>query len=184
MKSMNPWRQRCAVVVGLMVALVLTLTPAAADPPATSGVVVRGTFNAALWWVDAREGTLIVTGVDIVDWCTGPAPFDTFSFQDAELRDRINTIQKGQDITTSVWPFDVLDCFLFTTLDPLATGLTEVVWPDSDLVLSGDQAYAGSIMVRGFLTTPDGARARLDAHFHETLDANGGYRSNQRIILR
>ena len=48
MKSMDTWSQRCAVVVGLTVALVLTLTPAAAVKPKPDDTVMdmrfAGTF--------------------------------------------------------------------------------------------------------------------------------------------
>ncbi len=55
MKSMHAWRQRCAVVVGLTIALALTLTPAAAAKPDDDDTVMdlrfAGTFINAVNYV-------------------------------------------------------------------------------------------------------------------------------------
>ena len=48
MKSMDTSRQRCAVVVGLTVALVLTLTPAAEGKPKPKDIVFDQTFAGVL----------------------------------------------------------------------------------------------------------------------------------------
>ena len=69
MKSMDTWRQRCAVVVGLTVALVLTLTPAgAAKPkPADDDTVM-----------DLRFAGIIINALQYIEPSTGQSSSGAF----------------------------------------------------------------------------------------------------------
>ncbi len=111
-------------LVSVFFILVVMATAALAEPPANSGIVTRGSYEWAFVEVDVNSGLLAVLGVDIVQWCTDGAPFDTIYYSDKDLQDgfRLNTSEKGY-VQASVWPFTDFDCELFTTMQPLATGM-------------------------------------------------------------
>ena len=158
-----------------------------ADAPAESGIIVRGGFNAAVSWVDAKSGMRVIIGLDIVDLCTGPFTFDFFSFQDLNLPNgRIVEIVQGEDIQTSVWGFLPFDCGQFTTVAPLASGLSDMVVTDNDLfgVAPGDKnANAFGFRAHGSLTRPSGADAAFSAHLNIRFGNHQGGQVKAKISL-
>lgn len=143
---------------------------AIADPPESSGIVIRDEYNNAWVDIDMDTGLLAVTGVNIVQWCTDGAPFDTIYYADKNLQDgfRLNTLEKAE-VTTSVWPFTVFDCALFTSVPPLATGVANYRLHDNDLF--GNQfceeknnANAFGRKVNGKLYSPQGEGRNLNMH--------------------
>jgi hypothetical protein len=180
---MNGFRgQRYALAIGALIAMAAA-GPALADPPAFSGIVERGTDVFATTWVDAAAGTRIVVGADILEYCSGVVNFDSITYQDAVINGRLNDIAWGENVTTSVWPFLAFDCNLFENIEPIATGTADWILPDNDLLVTGDQANAWGFNVRGFLATPDGARARVNAHQYFVVDDGQLLSTNSRIII-
>ena len=121
------------IISAVIIISTLLFGIALAEPPATSGIVTRDSYNGARVDIDMNSGLLSVVGVDIVQWCTDDAPFDVIYFSDKDLQDgfRLNTLEKGY-LTASVWPFTVFSCELFTTVQPLATGMAKYRMHDND----------------------------------------------------
>ncbi len=121
-------------IFALFLAVVGSFGIALAEPPASSGVVTRDSYNGGWVDVDMNAGMLSVLGFDIVQWCTDGAPFDVISYSDKLVQSglRLNTLEKAE-LTASVWPFTVFDCELFTSIPPLATGLASYRLHDNDL---------------------------------------------------
>lgn len=117
--------------------IVTWVSTVSAEPPASSGIVSRGTYYGALVDVDMNSGLLSVIGFDIVQYCTDEdnTQFDIFFYADKGLQDgfRWNTSEHAY-VQASVWPFTDFDCELFTTIEPLATGMANYRMHDNDLL--------------------------------------------------
>ncbi len=156
-------------VLVLLVALIAAI-PALADPPPSSGPnVVRYDGIVYLHTVDEAKGLSAIVGADIVEFCNSFRGFDLVSIQDIQVPEdanRIVEIAHGDDVTTSIWPFTDFDCGLFTTVEPVATGTTDVVNTDNDLEVFNNpdnvnwNAYG--FTAHGRLTAPDGSTMQLN----------------------
>jgi hypothetical protein len=119
-------------------ALFCVITPlsclANAEPPATSGIVTRGGYPSAYWFVDDSSGMGLAVGADIVQFCSGTEDFGFHSFADENIQEglRLSTIEKADDQVRSVWPFTEFDCERFLTELPLATGEARFRGHDND----------------------------------------------------
>ena len=73
-------------VLSIILVLIAMASAVFAEPPASSGIVTRGSYDVAWADVDIDSGLLSIVGVDIVLWCTDGAPFDTVFYQDKDLQ--------------------------------------------------------------------------------------------------
>lgn len=149
-----------------------------AEPPASSGIVSRGSYNNAWVDVDINSGLLSIIGVDIVQWCTDGAPFDTIYYADKDLQDgfRLNTSENGY-VQASVWPFTDFDCELFTTMDPLATGMANYRSHDNDLFgprfcEEKNNMNAFGRRANGTLYSPSGEASQFSMHTWGLFDCD------------
>lgn len=167
--------KRIAIATGLV--LLATISGnVLAEPPATSGIVTRDSYNGARFDVDMNSGLLSVLGVDIVQWCTDGAPFDVIYYSDKSLQSgfRLNTLEKA-DVTASVWPFTIFDCELFTTVQPLATGIARYRLHDNDLFgpqfcEEKNNANAFGVKANGTLYSPSGEAKQFSMHHWGLFD--------------
>ena len=150
------------VISAVIIVLASLLGNALAEPPDSAGIVTRGDYTWADFYVDEESGLLVVLGVDIEDWCAAEVPFDVIYYSDKFLSNppRINTLEKA-DVTTSVWDFTEFDCDLFTSVDPLATGIARLLYHDNDLFAPWNcelknNANAFGLKVNGTLYSPSG----------------------------
>lgn len=141
-----------------------------AEPPASSGIVTRGSYDTAWVDIDTKSGLLSIVGVDIVQWCTDGAPFDTVYYSDKNLQDgfRLNTVEKGY-VQASVWPITVFDCELFTSIQPLATGMANYLAHDNDyfgpqFCEEKNNANAFGHRANGTLYSPSGEARKFSMH--------------------
>lgn len=157
---------------------------AIANAPAVSGIVIRGEEPFATTWFDPNAGTRVVIGVDPVQFCGG-AGFEVVPFQDAILSDgRFVRLLQGRAMTTSVWPFTGFSCALFTTVTPLATGVSDLVYTDNDLFGSVDpNANAWGYLAHGTLTRPSGAAAGFSGHARFRFSLVAGLQVSLNITL-
>jgi hypothetical protein len=167
-------------ILALFLTVVGSFGIALADPPASSGVVTRGSYDNARVDVDTNAGMLSILGVDVVQWCTDGVPFEFISYSDKLVQSglRLNTLEKAE-LTASVWPFTVFDCELFTTVPPLATGIASYRLHDNDLF--GDQfceeknnANAFGIKANGTLYSPSGEKKQFSMHTWGIFDCETG----------
>lgn len=99
-------------------------------------IVMRSEVTFAVFYVDAKAGVSAIHGADIIEFCGGTIDFDLVDLQRIDVPEdanRVNDILQGDDVRTSVWPFTVFDCNLFTTVTPLATGTADVRLTDNDV---------------------------------------------------
>ena len=157
-------------VLSVILVLIGLASAAFAEPPANSGIVTRGSYESAYVDIDTHSGLLSVVGVDIVQWCTDGAPFDTFYYADKDLQDgfRLNTGEKAY-VQASVWPITVFDCELFTTVQPLATGMAKFRSHDNDLFglrfcEEKNNANAFGSRANGTLYSPSGEARQFSMH--------------------
>jgi len=155
-----------------------------ANAPDASGIIVRDDVPFAVTWIDPKAGTLVVIGADIFEFCGGTINFDIVPFQDAILPDgRIVEVVQGSDMRTSVWPFATFDCDLFTTVTPLATGMSDLVYTDNDLLGSVvNNANAWGFLAQGSLTRPNGAAAAFSAHARFRFNLTSGFKVVSSVI--
>ena len=141
-----------------------------ADPPTESGVVFRGEYPVATFWVDEDSG-LMVFFDDVVGFCSDPSfEFEVLTWMDVYANSapppdgpRIVTRFHGQ-ILASVWPIFDFDCERFTTDLPIASGMVTLSLNDNDLFARlnpGNNVNVVNRRAQGFLYTPDGERKRL-----------------------
>ena len=132
--------KRLARIVG-MAALVAGFagTSLWADPPPSSGsIVIRTETNIAWTYVDFQRGVRVVYGTNIVEWCNNTNTWDVVRLLEIDVPEdsnRLIDLVQGDEVTTSVWPFTAFDCSLFTTVTPLATGTTDLIITDNDLLV-------------------------------------------------
>ena len=156
-------------VIVLLVALIAAI-PALADPPSSSGPnVVRFEDTFAVFYSDARTGLSVTIGADVVEDCNGNFEPELVSIQEIHVPEdanRIISILHGDDLMTTVWPFTDFNCDLFTTEEPVATGTSDLVLTDNDLLvfLTPDNVNwnAFGFTAHGLLTAQDGS----DVHFN------------------
>ena len=158
-----------------------------ANAPAEAGIVTRDDRAVAATWVDSETGMRAFIGVDIVEFCNGGGAFDVEAIQTATLRDgRVVGLVQGADKTTSVWGFPQFSCAMYTSEEPLATGLSVRVGTDNDfdgVFVSGTNAFG--FAAHGPLTRPNGARAQFSGHLRFTTDAEGSTRIlSSKVSLR
>ena len=159
---MKTWLRR---IVGATVLMSISCI-AVADPPPFSGIVVRDDFNDAYTWIDPEAGLRVIVGADVDEFCAGNINFDLMAFQDVNLPFGRTVSNFGGLVQTTVWDFLEFDCNLFTTIDPVASGLARFRWVDNDLWASdNNNSYAWTLMVHGRLEDPWGSRMSLSSHF-------------------
>ena len=158
------------------------------NAPAESGIIMRGERPAAYTWVDVDSGLRLIIGADINEFCSGIINFDLVAFQDAYLPEGrpILEILQGEDMQTTVWDFLPFDCVLFTSVDPAASGVADLVNTDNDLFgNAGDRnANAWTFTAQGTLTLASGADAQLSAHLVQSFTGNGRYNVSSKISLK
>jgi hypothetical protein len=157
-------------IISIISVLIGLASAAFAEPPASSGIVTRGSYETGWVDIDTHSGLLSIVGVDIVQWCTDGAPFDTFYYKDKDLQDgfRLNTVEQAY-VQASVWPITVFDCELFTTVQPLATGMAYFRSHDNDLFgprfcEEKNNANAFGRRANGTLYSPSGEARQFSMH--------------------
>ena len=147
------------------------------NAPGASGAVIRLQDGVGLVWTDGNTGLQVILGVDIRAFCTGPADFDVITFQDIFAADR-PILEVGQGtVQTSVWGFTGFDCGLFTTEDPLASGYSDLLFQDNDLLGAfGDHnANAWGYQAHGTLTADGGEDVAFSAFLRQKWNGSQGY---------
>ena len=150
-------------------------TGALADPPSQSGpIVFRYEIN---WgWAYVASGLIAVHGFDDVHWCNLGCPGDPACFDTDELNklkeivspaeaDLIMQLWKGDDLTTTVWPWEGSLCGSVDALQqvPLAFGTVDLIATDNDLFASAvhNRMNSFKISAHGALETPAGERLQF-----------------------
>jgi len=129
----------------------------AQGPPDFSGPIVSRFEDSGYWYgyTDFKRGYVAFHGVDIDELCEyafaggGTPSWDVWSFQDVNLPPAealLHTVQKGDDMTTSVYSIDILFypvhfCYGVLDLDPIATGTTDIVITDNDVYAWQDEYH-------------------------------------------
>lgn len=140
--------------------------------PAEAGVVVRGEAGAAFTWIDPSKGWRAFVGVDILQFCSGVVDFDVVSFQDVRLAENVLHLLQGEDMRAAVWGFTEFDCERLATEDPLASGYSDLVRTDNDVLVGGGRSNAFGFMAQGTLMDRDGFP--VDFSGHQRLLLSGG----------
>lgn len=170
------------------------IEPGAAGPaftfgngPSESGVVLRGETGWALGVTDFESGLQLILGADIVEYCNGIIDFDVVSFMDVWVNDRpLLSKVHGEDVRTTVWPFTDFDCELFTTVDPVASGVSDVINTDNDVfgVGDGNNGNAWGFSAHGILEyTASGEPAVFSAHERLRYNNSSGFKYQNKISL-
>ncbi len=138
-----------------------------ANAPDFTGIVERASGGAWASWGDPVAGTRVTIGLDMVEWCSEVYDFDELHWADKYLPNvRLNSLNAWDDARITVWPFFAFDCGLFTTVQPLASGLGQAMYLDNDLFGSPNaNTNTWGFMAHGTLAwTADGTPAQLSAH--------------------
>jgi hypothetical protein len=136
-----------------------------ANAPDFSGIVERSDGYAAYTWADPATGWRVTFGLDMLEYCDGIVDFDLLYWADKNIPndpDRIVSLNK-MEARTAVWPFLDFDCALFTSVDPLASGMSTFYYIDND-ILGSTSANTNSwgFMASGTLAwTADGSPAQF-----------------------
>ena len=155
-----------------------TLGTAIAEPPASSGIVMRDGYFFGSVEVDTDAGVLAVLGFDPIEYCADPdnAAFDFVTFSDKNLQNgfRLNTLEKGE-MTASVWPLTEFQCDLIALSAPLATGIVKYRLHDNDLFGpefcdQKNNANAFGMKANGTLYTIFGEAMKLNMHVWGLFD--------------
>jgi hypothetical protein len=125
----------------------------------------------AFWFPDDKTGWSVSLGWDMVEACSGTFERDVVHWTDKLLpgeEPRLVTLNRMDGARTQVWPFKVNDCDLFTTVPPLASGISELRVFDNDWTEDPTEssprpnANVWGWMVHGTLAwTADGSAARF-----------------------
>ena len=145
-----------------------------ADPPEQSGAnVVRWEGGGAWTFTDWDAGILVVFGANMDEFCSGTINFDVVSFMEVTIPqgpDRIKQLVKGKDVQATVWPFPFFDCYLFTTVEPIAYGTVDLIYNDNDLISwarNNKNMNAFGMNAHGnMLSTASGDALRLNFVWH------------------
>lgn len=147
------------------------------DAPATSGPrVIRFEFGYGLILTDPDLGIEVTYGFDPVALCDGTATFDVVSIMQVNgPQGRAHAVVQGDDLQTRVWPFasESFDCDLFTSATPIASGVSDLVATDNDVVGGNpDARHVNSLgyRARGVLTLADGRPTRYSGTTHCVWD--------------
>ena len=157
-----------------------------ANAPPQSGIVVREDYEVATFYVDLESGLSVSIGVDPFEFCTGPAEFDFVTFQTAIHRDGRQIDHGMGELRAVVHPFTTFDCDLFTTVEPLATGMATIVSTDNDLfgTAPGDKnANAWGLTGHGTLVTPGGEFVQLSFNYRARYNNSQGYKEVVKVSL-
>ncbi len=155
------------------------------NAPAASGIVMRGESSIGVGWPDFKAGTSVYIGFDPAELCTWTFDFDLVPFQEVHANggQRVLRHVQGRNLTTSVWPFIGFNCGLFTSVAPLARGVSDLNATDNDVFVSGPvNANAFGYRAHGKLTRASGADAAFSAHANWRIN-HTGMRVNSRISL-
>jgi len=163
-------KKKVLILLGVVLVALVAAIPALADPPPSSGPnVVRFEDTFAVFYSDARKGLSVTIGADVVEDCNGNFEPELVSIQEIRVPEdanRIIGILKGDDLMTTVWPFTDFDCGLFTTEEPVATGTSDLVLTDNDVLvfLTPDNVNwnAFGFTAHGLLTAQDGSDVRFN----------------------
>ena len=161
-----------------------------ANAPPQSGIVERGDGVWAVSWSDSKTGWRVVFGADMLEFCSGIVDFDEVHWADKVLpqeTERIVDLSKKGEARTSVWPFMAFDCGLFTTVDPLASGLSVLISTDNDFYGSNNpNTNSWGFRAHGTLAwTADGSPAHFS--FHRQLvwhKGNPAQIKTQKLVLK
>lgn len=161
------------------------------DAPAESGPVIRVEIPFWANVSDPEAGLLVVYGLDPVAACTGGDAFDSIWLQEVQSQAdilRLLGLLTG-DVRTSVWPFTRFDCALFTTTQPVATGVSTLRVTDNDplaFARPNQNANTFGYMAHGALTLADGRESQFSAHTRCVWDGEdfvGTVKCTDRISL-
>jgi hypothetical protein len=162
------------------------------QPPSTSGprVVRINGIEVGFHLTDPDKGWSVIYGFDIVSACQGQdVPFDVMSFQDIRgvgQGERVLRLMNGSDMLTSVWPFapHFIDCSLFTTIPPLATGLADLRSTNNDVTGVFDpNVRAFGFMAHGIVEHADGSLGQYHGITRCVRDAVGPPKCTDRIDI-
>ena len=178
---MNPFAS-----AALLLTILLSSGPVAADPPAISGIVTRDQIPAAFTWVDFDSGLRVIVGADIDEFCAGNLNFDLVEVTDkVPASGRIIELLKGT-VQTTVWDFLDFDCALFTTIDPVASGDAKLRSTDNDLEGTAPDdrnTNAWGFMAHGRLEGLDGTRMSLNAFIRYVFGNSSGFHVTSKVVL-
>lgn len=167
-------------IVGLLAAILFSLTPAWADLPEQSGpFVYRYESVVGGCLLDREEGVWITFGFDAVETCSGGGstePLDFWEIQEVYLPAEVGLLSelwKGDDIRVTLWPWlgpgtGACTCTAVLRDTPLASGTVDAMYTDNDLeafLFDHDRYNAVGVMMHGILTDQSGDRIGLQARF-------------------
>lgn len=157
-------------------------------PPEFSGIVVRGETDIGLVWGDQKTGLMVAIGFDPLEYCSGIENFDLISYTDKWLPNGrpLVTVEKGDDLRTSIWPFLDFDCELFASMDPLAVGTSDLVATDNDFFGASpddSNANAWGFRAHGPVMLGDGLMMDFSGHANYRYSNKAGFKVNTKVVL-
>jgi len=158
--------------------------------PAQSGIVVRDGAVTAFSFGDFASGQRVTFGTFDEEYCAGILDFDEIIWADKVLPlklFRLNSLNKMDDVRTTVWPFTAFDCDLFTTVEPVARGTSDLIYIDNDVFISENpNVNSYGVSAHGALAwTADGSPANLSFHVRIVEKKDGTLLSfNQKLSLK
>ncbi len=176
--------KKIRTIMGVLAVSIFSSGPLLADPPAAAGIVTRDQQPVALTWIDPAAGLRVILGADIDEFCAGIIDFDVIDIQDVNVaEDRVLRNSRGQ-VRTTVWDFLAFDCALFTTVDPVASGMSTLRNVDNDLFGTADpNVNVWSWMAHGRLEDPYGTQVVFSGHLTQLFGPNTDYRFQSQIVL-
>lgn len=133
-----------------------------AEPPATSGIVIRFDGLGAFLTIDSARGLTAIQGIDVVEACQGNPIMEVVEIQRIlNPNGPVVELLKSDELRTSVWPFTGFSCALFTTTDPLAVGTSSLIRNDNDIFVSGTRTNSFGWRGHGVLNDGDGEEVRF-----------------------
>lgn len=166
------------VLVALLTLLIVPLALAGGGfgngPENPGPIVFRFDDVGGFHMADFKSGLGVIHGGDVVEFCqTGSTEFDPILVQEVDVPDDFDRIINqvvGNDMPTTVWPFPVFDCGLFTTVDPIATGTADLINTDNDVNVSDNpNANSFGLSSHGKVTTDGGEELNLHTHFRAII---------------
>lgn len=174
-------KKKIIIPVVLVVLLALLIAPLALagggfenGPENPGPIVFRFDDVGGFHMADFKSGLGVIHGGDVVEFCeTGSTEFDPILVQEVDVPDDFDRIINqvvGNDMPTTVWPFPVFDCGLFTTVDPIATGTADLILTDNDVNVSDNpNANSFGLSAHGKVTTDGGEKLNLHTHFRAII---------------
>ena len=153
--------------------------------PASAGIVLRYETPFAVSWADPESGLRATVGFDTDEYCANIIDFDIVAVQDVDLpTGRLLGPVQGDDMQTAVWPFTAFDCALFTTVEPLATGVSEFRLTDNDVFGTVvNNANAWGWRTHGALTLASGDKAQFSGHINRMFTNDGQFTITSKVSL-